>query len=1609
MTALDRLGEIQANFKKKPGTVNAALNKDGRVPFGPTLDVAQNLPRNPQSFNDQIEDWRQSTTKAVGENLGTGKALGVSAAITPVLPVVGVPLLTINAAAMGLTALDKKTDGKTSKILMAGAKNVRSNYAFVADVAKHDAAMGFLATLTMVAGGTVGAIGGFAVAGPAGAFAGAALGVALAGKAERDVAESGTFGKSLEMSAKLSESAAGQETYNFGRDSVHLASKITGWQTLGDTSKGIGAVTSGLINFGFESAVAPDIKATSLAGKVVRESLVGGITPPLAGVVAKKTAQSSFGVARTAKRLAEDVDLLKKTAAGEKTSYTPVFEFYRNNDAATILERPEFRNNEYGQIGANLVAGKSDEVISLVLRIGRGDKAAIDEIAVKHPSTFAEILRYEGILDTVAQTGTGRISYGFTRANKENIVLSKKLPDNTAIIEAEIGDLRGQYSWLDKSLKLDSAMQERTVSVFPGVEKLRNDMALQRANNKLSNAAEDITTRETRAGNIVQKIYQKSPLSVPIRWIERNTDDAPHATVNFNDAIQSATRVRTTMRATIDNKVLPGVEAKALYDEFIGAKTEGAKLATVEKINSRVIEQVANKHGVPASIKDLVLNEYINLTKKNKAKAQAAQAENKAYMIDDAGEVVADPQLISQLANGSYLVDVVMFDKAFARYAKRMGEEASLPVNAAMMGKVVLDEFNSIWRYFTLARTGFPINVMRDSTLRTWGDGAMFYSLKALGEQSMEAIVNKSSRVSEMRRFGEGILDPKKNIRKIRTQIELHENSLGAAKQALKNEKYDPLKPPKEMSPELTRLLDYTNKIEKTIAELRRQENAVIQGIESKRVGRDKITVEGYDFPAAFSGRFGDISFQKLRGKDDIRGLLASVKELEVASVRRDRNGGHAIRAEENEQLHIKSWDNVLNNILRNDPVSREIMSRNVKGLSPAQVEKELVDWIRSPKSGDIVERFGYDAKLGRNLTYSDAKVIYQRALAALNQFAPDIKLQKLVMEDKANILELKKMYPDLTTRPDVISDLALDLLGQSTLTRRFATATKDVVTWMATVPTSRLSYNPYFQAKYEHKLQNMVAVANAQGRKLSEFDKGHFESVARNHALNEYRSKINSFNRDMNYPAWINYVMAFFPAVVEQYRAYGKLTMEHPEFPMKIMAMSTIPSQIGNVKVDEFGTEYTEVTLPVLGINARLPVSWFDAVNPTGGHILSAGPVVTATVNEVAKRTNLENKFTRAILPFGTQSNSLGALTPNTIRRAGQGFQAFFLKSGDQYNKDMNMFIELKRKEFTDANHRQPSPKELAGMYTEASNDSISLSIVRALGAGILPSQPRYVSPLQQYADLLSKYNKEYGVDGNERFVNDYPEYFMLVDKLTDSTSGIRADETAVNLVRKNGKVIEEMVASIGKDNLSVLGAVFNDDDYNFSSLANSYLASNSVPGTRTKFKESGDALENSRSSIVTKGWRDWNKMIEVVTQNLKDNNYTVAKGYGKAVLDKYKASFVKQAKIDNPLWYDEKAGAGFTNKRNATIRALTIAANSDDMWKDLAKQPRWHTIVEYLNFRYDVYDELKARGKTLASAQDIEEKANAMVAHLRSKDINFGKFYDRYFEGDTFDYVPD
>jgi hypothetical protein len=288
-------------------------------------------------------------------------------------------------------------------------------------------------------------------------------------------------------------------------------------------------------------------------------------------------------------------------------------------------------------------------------------------------------------------------------------------------------------------------------------------------------------------------------------------------------------------------------------------------------------------------------------------------------------------------------------------------------------------------------------------------------------------------------------------------------------------------------------------------------------------------------------------------------------------------------------------------------------------------------------------------------------------------------------------------------------------------------------------------------------------------------------------------------------------------------------------------------------------------------------------------------------------------------------------------------------------------------------------------------------------------------VTPISQYTDIFTQYTEKFGQEATEQFSQDYPDYYMVTDRLTDPISGINPDKTSGKLVKRHLDSVLNIVSGIGPNgDLTALGAIFNDENYAFSPAAQNYLSGTKIPGTNKKFRDVEDAFGQGRASIVSRGWDNFFKVKETVVQVLKEQEPPVdpTSKYAEAIITRYKNAYVEAQKVQNPIWYNEyeAQSKGGANSRQAnTVTALTIAVEDDRLWKDLSKQPKWELILNYLQFRYGITKKLEAMGTTIDAqkAYGVRQEVGTYVAQMRLQNTEFAKFYDRYFENDKFDFV--
>lgn len=1642
MNVWEYIGNLQKDIGNDVKTT-AVPATNGRIPFGVTLDTSKAIP---PKTGTRVVQTRFAPSRAITNQDIENRRIDVLKGISAVSGFIGGVIDKVVPESVQKRV--SKASETPLKIATAGMRNVRSNYAFVRASGDNETAKGMLAGLNLIAGGITGAIAGASVGSLAGfpfggvgalpgaavgALAGFRIGMGVSGATQRDIAKSGIVGENSKQAAIYAESGVGQEHYNFGQDATVQLARITGFKSLGDTSMGIGIISKGFLNLGAEVTLDPGLAAASFGGKVVGSTLKGGLVPKSQGLAADLLGRAT-GIKQIELADREDINFeeLKKAGRGEPSKYSTLFAFL-DNDAATISNHPLLKNNDMGPTGAALLSKKSDEEKSLVLRIGMGDASAIDELLdnPKYADTAMELNRYESGVAALERDGMM-----FFRHDNKMMMLGKKYADGDEanMIKAEYAALAAKDDFLRKTIDLrDWLKTDKTVSPFAWVERQRADKAVRATAVTLSGEKlgfnpikwreRDMSNselihgvrQETGTGKLITSLYKNSAFGTPMQIVSRALDDAPHATIKFDEGIQSATRIRTSLRDSVRYGVLKEDEALKVYNDFISAANEGIKYDLVEKYSEAVIRNAAIAAGHHESVADLAVSTYLKNTRETKKEAGLAKTENRAYMVGKDGMGIEDPQLITQLANGAYLPDVPTIVNAFKEFRKDYPAAVKGARITAYGAKTALDELQAIWRSGTLARGGFPMNILRDANFRAWSDASLFSLYSEMSQTTLESITNGLNSIKKISALEKDTNSPKRTLKKIRNTVDENTRILNVLEGNLEAEGY--YKKPKKgaaatvFPPSVERMVKYRDEIVATNKELLRQQQAILSNVPTKVVAKGRVIQPGWEFPRAVSDEgLAAISRQILEGKESIRGAVASTRELQMDSVRRNSYGLRVIQAADNEPAHLSAWADMLNNHLANDPLSVKIMEGKMS-------KSELMNWLQEGAQRPYISRFGLTivekGKPARPLRRDDAEYIYERVNYAVESLASNEEIRKLVLSGKLTPAELVRIYPNVAERPPVAGDVTTAALATSGIIQRANDFQKNVVTWMATVPTSRLNYNHYFASKYYEKLENLIMVANERGVLPDAENKLRYEKIARSYAINEYRSKINAFSKDMNFAGLMNYVIAFFPAVIEQFRAYGRIMVDNPEFPIRLAYAAQIPEYIGDVQEDAYGNKYIEYTMPRSGLKARFGVSWFNPINPTSGSLLSAGPLVTTVANLAAKRVDFaENKLGEFLIPFGVATNDTSAYTPNTWRKSKDMFDAW-LGNGAQLNKDKDMIAKQYLYDFFADKDRQPNSSEFNDIMARAEDDAFNLSVVRWASSFTMPQQPKMRTAISYYEDRFNEAIKNDPENGAEDFFKNNPDYFMFAAKLTNSLSGIRSDNTAVSLLKRNKFATSEMVAAV--TDLTALGAVFNDDTYIFSSAADAYLRTQKIPGLDAKYRSSEASLENMKSVIVNQGWDSWFKLIQVVSTEMRKPPYNLdpARGYGAEVLKQYKDSFIEQQKTQNPMWHDIKitsgGGGGDTGKLASVVKAITIAANTPEMWKDLSQQPRWFAIAEYMNFRFQINDELKRRKLSYDSkaAIDIQNKVTLKVWELRSKDVTFGQFYDRYFDGDDFSFI--
>ena len=310
----------------------------------------------------------------------------------------------------------------------------------------------------------------------------------------------------------------------------------------------------------------------------------------------------------------------------------------------------------------------------------------------------------------------------------------------------------------------------------------------------------------------------------------------------------------------------------------------------------------------------------------------------------------------------------------------------------------------------------------------------------------------------------------------------------------------------------------------------------------------------------------------------------------------------------------------------------------------------------------------------------------------------------------------------------------------------------------------------------------------------------------------------------------------------------------------------------------------------------------------------------------------------------------------------------------------------------------------------------------MRTVASLVMPFAPKFDSPYKYYLDKSREYKRLYGLQADEKFLADYPDFFSFSSSLSANPTGIQTSVNAVKNINKYGPLIGELA----KIEPKLIGAIVNDPKgYNFSQASYDYLYGKNVSSdSAQKFLASQSPAEAQKKNEAEKGWIKYNQIADAIDAELKSRGLSSIQQTGAEDLKLVKESFIRKLAVQTdasgkPLydsktgdyvrtaWYDDYLDTD-GSKTNRVIAGLSkIVHDTTFMDKNgNNKNTTWKSVSAYLDVRKAIAAELATRQTKSISAKsnlDLQLIYDGTVNKLKKDDpLGFSYLYDRFLSQD-------
>lgn len=797
-----------------------------------------------------------------------------------------------------------------------------------------------------------------------------------------------------------------------------------------------------------------------------------------------------------------------------------------------------------------------------------------------------------------------------------------------------------------------------------------------------------------------------------------------------------------------------------------------------------------------------------------------------------------------------------------------------------------------------------------------------------------------------------------------------------------------------------------------------------------KTIGQGQITVpskfnpENYSVDDAFGSRNAEVYRQKVSNKSTYENMAASNPKY---IARRVENEGYGVVTPD-ALYYYEEWSRVLNNQFGNSKVVKFYLNQYQKnGRDWVQAQKETQAWLANSLEGRRLRtklspkafQKGADVEAlpGLGLSRGEVADYVAGVTNMIRRYVPETADNALVERiAKGGVVtpsEMRSWYPDPNVNPNihgrVISENLTNNIGQT-----INNGINKAFQALGTLPEDTWARYPLYISLYRKELTERFALMeNLKGAGLTSAEQELAMKAAHNFALREVNRTLFTVVRRSNIggSTAVRLMSPFFSAQENAIKTWARLIGNNPALINRAQLLWTAPNRAGLV-TDQEGNQIPPENLGNTGViwievpkslqkltgfssltQMGIPKRSLDVVLG-GGFEVPIGPYVGIPASEIVKRKPELEQSLKWALPFGPERNAVQALLPAWVKRQITRAQG---QNSPEYARAYQLI-------WTTEQHKARANGQPYLSASEIQKKVDAYYNMRTVANLVLPFAPRFDTPYRMYMDKWREYQRTFGKEADEQFLEKFgEEFFDFAMSLSQNVGGVQASVDAVKSIKSN----KDLVADLYSTEPSLIGLIVNNPTgYDFSQAAYEWeYATPVAPGTKQTFRGTADPVEVAQRNQAKLGWIQYRQFMSTEIEpvlmarglsSLRDRRARDLKGL--------RDEMITKLANENVAWYDDYLDTD-GSKTNRVIRGLTRILNDESFMQNNADNPTWKSVGAYLVLRNQVAKELsKRKTKTLGAKANIElaKAFDAAVGRLKQDDIGFSDLYDRFLSQD-------